>query len=91
MVSQGAGTAPVWSSYSNYVTMVQRTSTATRDQAASSSWSPIILPGGTYTVNVPAGSVSAGVGSTYYFSEIATNNPGLEVRLYGGGTADLGK
>lgn len=43
----------------------------------------------TYTGS--AGSVSAGLGSTYYLSAIGTGNSGLETRIFGGGTADLGK
>lgn len=37
-----------------------------------------------------AGSLSAGLGSTYYLSEIGTGNSGLETRIFGGGTARLG-
>lgn len=43
------------------------------------------------TYNGSAGSVSAGVGSTFYFSEPATRKTGLEVRILGGATADLGR
>ena len=38
-----------------------------------------------------SGSVSAGIGSTYYLSEIGTGKSGLEIRIFGGGTASLGK
>lgn len=43
------------------------------------------------TYSGSAGSVSAGFGSTYYLSEIGTGNSGLEIRIFGGGTANLGK
>ena len=43
----------------------------------------------TYTGS--AGSVSAGLGSTYYLSDIGTGKPGLETRIFGGGMANLGK
>lgn len=37
------------------------------------------------------GSLSAGVGSTYYLSDIGTGKPGLETRIFGGGTFNLSK
>jgi len=40
--------------------------------------------------NSGKGSVSAGLGSTYYLSEIGTGKPGLEIRIFGGGTVNLG-
>jgi len=43
------------------------------------------------TYSGSTGSVSAGVGSTYYLSDIGTGNSGLEIRIFGGGTADLGR
>ncbi len=43
----------------------------------------------TYTGN--GGSVSAGLGSTYYLSEPGTGKSGLETRIFGGGTTNLGK
>ena len=36
------------------------------------------------------GSVSAGVGSTYYLSDIGTGEPGWETRIFGGGDYHLG-
>ena len=36
------------------------------------------------------GSVSAGLGSTYYLSEIGTGKAGLETRIFGGGAVNLG-
>lgn len=45
----------------------------------------------TTTYTGSAGSMSAGLGSTYYFSEIGTGKAGLETRIYGGGSANLGK
>jgi hypothetical protein len=43
------------------------------------------------TYSRSAGSVSAGLGSTYYLSDIGTGNSGLETRIFAGVTADLGK
>jgi hypothetical protein len=43
----------------------------------------------TYTKS--KGSVSAGLGSTYYLSEMGTGKSGLEIRIFGGGMANLGK
>lgn len=43
----------------------------------------------TYTKD--KGSTSAGLGSTYYFSEIGTGNSGMETRFFAGGTLNLGK
>jgi len=43
------------------------------------------------TYSGSAGSVSAGIGSTYYLSEIGTGNSGLEIRVFSGVTADLGR
>jgi len=45
----------------------------------------------TTTYTGSAGSVSAGIGSTYYLSQIGSGNRGFETRLYGGGQANLGK
>jgi len=44
----------------------------------------------TTTYRGSKGSLSAGIGGTYYFSEPGTKKPGFETRIYGGGALDFG-